>query len=93
MVGYDPTAQRTAPSAEEAALAGSAAGIVTRAIISPLDVLKIRFQVLHFMFMYVILSSFDIKTCDYDSFSNVELKHILNQYIFSVTAHFWEVVL
>lgn len=47
MVGYDPTAQRTAPSAEEAALAGSAAGIVTRAIISPLDVLKIRFQVLH----------------------------------------------
>ncbi|TSX99880.1 MIF4G domain-containing protein B [Bagarius yarrelli] len=29
---------------QEAALAGSAAGLVTRAIISPLDVLKIRFQ-------------------------------------------------
>ncbi|XP_075880275.1 mitochondrial thiamine pyrophosphate carrier [Nelusetta ayraudi] len=44
MVGYDPGAQGAAPSAEEAALAGSAAGMVTRAIISPLDVLKIRFQ-------------------------------------------------
>lgn len=64
MVGYDPTAQRTAPSAEEAALSGSAAGIVTRAIISPLDVLKIRFQVLHFMFKYIILSYFDTETCD-----------------------------
>lgn len=46
MVGYDPGAQGAAPSAEEAALAGSAAGMVTRAIISPLDVLKIRFQVM-----------------------------------------------
>ncbi|KAM8844094.1 mitochondrial thiamine pyrophosphate carrier isoform 2-T2 [Spinachia spinachia] len=44
MVGYDPRAQGTALSPEEAALAGSAAGMVTRALISPLDVLKIRFQ-------------------------------------------------
>lgn len=46
MVGFDPGAQGAAPSAEEAALAGSAAGLVTRALISPLDVLKIRFQVM-----------------------------------------------
>lgn len=45
MVGYDPRAQDTALSPEEAALAGSAAGMVTRALISPLDVIKIRFQV------------------------------------------------
>ncbi|XP_059203504.1 mitochondrial thiamine pyrophosphate carrier [Centropristis striata] len=44
MVGYDPGAQGAALSPEEAALAGSAAGMVTRALISPLDVLKIRFQ-------------------------------------------------
>lgn len=43
MVGYDPGSQGFTP--EEAALAGSAAGMVTRALISPLDVLKIRFQV------------------------------------------------
>ncbi|XP_062872851.1 mitochondrial thiamine pyrophosphate carrier [Trichomycterus rosablanca] len=42
MVGYDPGSATLSP--EEAALAGSAAGMVTRAIISPLDVLKIRFQ-------------------------------------------------
>ncbi|KAG9279209.1 mitochondrial thiamine pyrophosphate carrier [Astyanax mexicanus] len=41
MVGYDPSSALTP---EEAALAGSAAGMVTRAIISPLDVVKIRFQ-------------------------------------------------
>lgn len=45
MVGYDPGAQGAALAPEEAALAGSAAGMVTRALISPLDVLKIRFQV------------------------------------------------
>ncbi|KAI3359249.1 hypothetical protein L3Q82_002769 [Scortum barcoo] len=44
MVGFDPGAQGAALSPEEAALAGSAAGMVTRALISPLDVLKIRFQ-------------------------------------------------
>ncbi|KAG7459309.1 hypothetical protein MATL_G00209240 [Megalops atlanticus] len=44
MVGYDPSSQSKALSPEEAALAGSAAGMVTRALISPLDVIKIRFQ-------------------------------------------------
>ncbi|XP_017337449.1 mitochondrial thiamine pyrophosphate carrier [Ictalurus punctatus] len=42
MVGFDPGSK--ALSKEDAALAGSAAGLVTRAIISPMDVLKIRFQ-------------------------------------------------
>ncbi|KAM6905098.1 mitochondrial thiamine pyrophosphate carrier isoform 1-T1 [Xenentodon cancila] len=44
MVGYDPAAQAAALSSEEAALAGSASGMVTRALISPFDVIKIRFQ-------------------------------------------------
>uniref|UniRef100_A0A8C6TX25 Mitochondrial thiamine pyrophosphate carrier n=1 Tax=Neogobius melanostomus TaxID=47308 RepID=A0A8C6TX25_9GOBI len=44
MVGYDPRAKDAALSSEDAALAGSAAGMVTRAIISPFDVIKIRFQ-------------------------------------------------
>lgn len=44
MVGYDPRAQDTALTPEEAALAGSAAGMVTRVLISPFDVIKIRFQ-------------------------------------------------
>ncbi|XP_077413947.1 mitochondrial thiamine pyrophosphate carrier [Vanacampus margaritifer] len=44
MVGYDPRVQGVPLSAQEAALAGSAAGMVTRALINPLDVIKIRFQ-------------------------------------------------
>ncbi|XP_062388211.1 mitochondrial thiamine pyrophosphate carrier [Sardina pilchardus] len=44
MVGYDPHSSNVVLSPEEAALAGSAAGMVTRALISPLDVIKIRFQ-------------------------------------------------
>ncbi|KFQ30491.1 Mitochondrial thiamine pyrophosphate carrier, partial [Merops nubicus] len=42
MVGYDPEAKCV--SSVEAAAAGSASGLVTRVLISPLDVLKIRFQ-------------------------------------------------
>lgn len=52
MVGYDPGAQGAPLSPEEAALAGSAAGMVTRALISPLDVLKIRFQVMMHLFTF-----------------------------------------
>nr|XP_014435754.1 mitochondrial thiamine pyrophosphate carrier isoform X2 [Pelodiscus sinensis] len=44
MVGYDPKCEVKSISAVEVALAGSASGFVTRALISPLDVIKIRFQ-------------------------------------------------
>ncbi|XP_074870959.1 mitochondrial thiamine pyrophosphate carrier isoform X2 [Carettochelys insculpta] len=44
MVGYDPNSEAKSISATEVALAGSASGFVTRAVISPLDVIKIRFQ-------------------------------------------------
>ncbi|XP_048346866.1 mitochondrial thiamine pyrophosphate carrier [Sphaerodactylus townsendi] len=44
MVGYDPDSQCASLSAAEIAVAGSASGLVTRALISPFDVLKIRFQ-------------------------------------------------
>ncbi|KFQ68819.1 Mitochondrial thiamine pyrophosphate carrier, partial [Phaethon lepturus] len=42
MVGYDPEAKCV--STVEAAAAGSASGLVTRVLVSPLDVVKIRFQ-------------------------------------------------
>lgn len=45
MVGYDPGVHGAPLSPKEAAFAGSAAGMVTRALISPFDVIKIRFQV------------------------------------------------
>ncbi|NXW15049.1 TPC protein, partial [Circaetus pectoralis] len=42
MVGYDPEAKCV--SSVEAAVAGSASGLVSRVFVSPLDVIKIRFQ-------------------------------------------------
>lgn len=45
MVGYDPKADDRSISKFEVAAAGSVSGLVTRALISPLDVIKIRFQV------------------------------------------------
>ncbi|XP_043570215.1 mitochondrial thiamine pyrophosphate carrier isoform X2 [Chiloscyllium plagiosum] len=46
MVGYNPLAQRgeDSPSAVEVAVAGSLSGFLTRVLINPLDVIKIRFQ-------------------------------------------------
>ncbi|MGH0189461.1 UNVERIFIED_CONTAM: hypothetical protein FKN15_035754 [Acipenser sinensis] len=44
MVGYDPRAEGPVLSTTEIAAAGSVAGMVTRAMISPLDLIKIRFQ-------------------------------------------------
>ncbi|KAM7069074.1 mitochondrial thiamine pyrophosphate carrier isoform 2-T2 [Molossus nigricans] len=44
MVGYDPKADGRNISKFEVALSGSLSGFVTRALISPLDVIKIRFQ-------------------------------------------------
>ncbi|XP_053309490.1 mitochondrial thiamine pyrophosphate carrier [Spea bombifrons] len=44
MVGYDPNSKGQLLSPSEVATAGSLSGLVTRAMISPLDVLKIRFQ-------------------------------------------------
>ncbi|XP_042307245.1 mitochondrial thiamine pyrophosphate carrier isoform X2 [Sceloporus undulatus] len=48
MVGYDPDSQCASLSTGEIAAAGSASGLVTRAMISPFDVLKIRFQFVSF---------------------------------------------
>lgn len=45
MVGYDPKADDRNISNLEVAVAGSVSGLVTRVLISPLDVIKIRFQV------------------------------------------------
>ncbi|XP_056406247.1 mitochondrial thiamine pyrophosphate carrier isoform X2 [Hyla sarda] len=44
MVGYDPGSEGYHLSTTEVAVAGSLSGLVTRAFISPLDVIKIRFQ-------------------------------------------------
>ncbi|XP_068387308.1 mitochondrial thiamine pyrophosphate carrier isoform X5 [Eschrichtius robustus] len=44
MVGYDPRADGRNVSNLEVAVAGSVSGLVTRMLISPLDVIKIRFQ-------------------------------------------------
>ncbi|XP_062936638.1 mitochondrial thiamine pyrophosphate carrier [Cynocephalus volans] len=44
MVGYDPKADGRNNSKLEVAVAGSVSGLVTRVLISPLDVIKIRFQ-------------------------------------------------
>uniref|UniRef100_A0A8D0GU95 Solute carrier family 25 member 19 n=1 Tax=Sphenodon punctatus TaxID=8508 RepID=A0A8D0GU95_SPHPU len=44
MVGYDPKSRSKCLSTTEIAVAGSASGLVTRALISPLDIIKIRFQ-------------------------------------------------
>ncbi|XP_004693552.1 PREDICTED: mitochondrial thiamine pyrophosphate carrier [Condylura cristata] len=44
MVGYDPKADGRNISSLEVVAAGSVSGLVTRALISPLDVIKIRFQ-------------------------------------------------
>ncbi|XP_075033951.1 mitochondrial thiamine pyrophosphate carrier [Mixophyes fleayi] len=44
MVGYDPGSRECRLSVTEVATAGSLSGLVTRAVISPLDVIKIRFQ-------------------------------------------------
>ncbi|XP_070245161.1 mitochondrial thiamine pyrophosphate carrier isoform X2 [Bos mutus] len=44
MVGYDPKADDRDISNVEVAVAGSVSGLVTRVLISPLDVIKIRFQ-------------------------------------------------
>uniref|UniRef100_A0A8C5XCI9 Solute carrier family 25 member 19 n=1 Tax=Microcebus murinus TaxID=30608 RepID=A0A8C5XCI9_MICMU len=44
MVGYDPKADGRNNSKFQVAAAGSMSGLVTRALISPLDIIKIRFQ-------------------------------------------------
>ncbi|XP_053564924.1 mitochondrial thiamine pyrophosphate carrier [Bombina bombina] len=44
MVGYDPGSEGRVLSNTEVAAAGSLSGMVTRGLISPLDVIKIRFQ-------------------------------------------------
>lgn len=45
MVGYDPKADGRNISKFEVAVSGSLSGFVTRILVCPLDVIKIRFQV------------------------------------------------
>ncbi|XP_067913957.1 mitochondrial thiamine pyrophosphate carrier [Heterodontus francisci] len=44
MVGYDPRAEEGSLSSTQVAVAGSVSGLLTRVLINPLDVIKIRFQ-------------------------------------------------
>lgn len=55
MVGYDPKADGRNISSFEVAVAGSVSGLVTRVMISPLDVIKIRFQVSFPFFFHVMV--------------------------------------
>ncbi|XP_017391224.1 mitochondrial thiamine pyrophosphate carrier [Cebus imitator] len=47
MVGYDPKPDGRNNTRFQVAVAGSVSGLVTRALISPFDVIKIRFQLQH----------------------------------------------
>ncbi|XP_003279102.2 mitochondrial thiamine pyrophosphate carrier [Nomascus leucogenys] len=47
MVGYDPEPDGRNNTKFQVAVAGSVSGLVTRALISPFDVIKIRFQLQH----------------------------------------------
>ncbi|KAL4687601.1 hypothetical protein H8959_019729 [Pygathrix nigripes] len=47
MVGYDPKPDGRNNTKFQVAVAGSVSGLVTRALISPFDVIKIRFQLQH----------------------------------------------
>uniref|UniRef100_A0A0D9QXI5 Mitochondrial thiamine pyrophosphate carrier n=1 Tax=Chlorocebus sabaeus TaxID=60711 RepID=A0A0D9QXI5_CHLSB len=47
MVGYDPKPDGRNNTKLQVAVAGSVSGLVTRALISPFDVIKIRFQLQH----------------------------------------------
>ncbi|KAL0595825.1 Mitochondrial thiamine pyrophosphate carrier [Plecturocebus cupreus] len=47
MVGYDPEPDGRNNTRFQVAVAGSVSGLVTRALISPFDVIKIRFQLQH----------------------------------------------
>uniref|UniRef100_UPI00358F5920 mitochondrial thiamine pyrophosphate carrier-like isoform X2 n=1 Tax=Myxine glutinosa TaxID=7769 RepID=UPI00358F5920 len=63
MVGYKPGLVNLSPA--EVALAGSVSGFVTRAVVSPLDLLKIRFQFVAFE----VLTELAYKRLQYDTSS------------------------